>query len=148
MRPPGAESEPPDLSPRQLFLLVSNFVERSFQPSTLLGMTLSLSNGRRCVGSGTETLSFVLNKVVPVGRSTETTVGTTGSTTTTTTTYALVPDEKVEIQSHMGHKVEVTGVMIPAGDSKTTTTTKVEREVCGRRLREAPQASPRISDPA
>jgi hypothetical protein len=82
-----------------------------------------------CVQNGTETRSFVLNKVVPVGRSTETTVGTTGSTTTTTTTtYALVPDEKVEIQSHMGHKVEVTGVMIPAGDSKTTTTTKVERE--------------------
>ena len=81
-----------------------------------------------CVGGGTETRSFVLDKVVPVGRSTETTVGTTGTTTTTTTKYALVPGEKVEIESHMGHKVEVTGVMVPAGDSKTTTTTKVERE--------------------
>ena len=81
-----------------------------------------------CVQGGTETRSFVLDKVVPVGRSTETTVGTTGTTTTTTTQYALIPGEKVEIQSHMGHKVEVTGVMIPAGDSKTTTTTKVERE--------------------
>jgi len=68
-------------------------------------------------------------QVVPVGRSTETTVGTSGTTTTTTTTkYALVPDEKVEIQTHVGHKVEVTGVMIPAGDSKSTTTTKIERE--------------------
>ena len=81
-----------------------------------------------CVQGGSETRSFVLNKVMPVGRSTETTVGTSGTTTTTTTTYALVPGERVEIQSHVGHKVEVTGMMIPAGDSKTTTTTKVERE--------------------
>ena len=81
-----------------------------------------------CVQSGTETRSFVLNKVMPVGKSTETTVGTSGATTTTTTTYALIPDEKVEMQTHVGHKVEVTGVMIPAGDSKTTTTTKIERE--------------------
>jgi hypothetical protein len=81
-----------------------------------------------CVQSGTQTRSFVLDKVVPMGRTTETTVGTAGTTTTTTTTYALVPGERVEIQSHVGHKVEVTGMMIPAGDSKTTTTTKVERE--------------------
>jgi hypothetical protein len=81
-----------------------------------------------CVQGGTETRSFVLDKVVPVSRSTETSVGTAGTTTTTTTRYALVPDEKIEIQSHVGHKVEVTGMMMPAGDSKTTTTTRVERE--------------------
>ena len=81
-----------------------------------------------CIQSGTETKSYDLGKVMPVGRSTETTVGTAGTTTTTTTTYALVPGEQVEIQQHVGQKVEVTGVMIPAGDSKTTTTTKVERE--------------------
>ncbi len=34
-----------------------------------------------CVQNGTETRSFVLDKVMPVGRSTETTVGTTGATT-------------------------------------------------------------------
>src|SRR5439155_26906403 len=68
-----------------------------------------------CVHSGTETRSFVLDKVVPVGRTTETTIGTAGTTTTTTTTYALVPGEKVEFQTHLGHKVEVTGVMVPAG---------------------------------
>jgi len=39
-----------------------------------------------------------------------------------------VPAEKVELQQHVNHKVEVTGLMIPAGDSKTETKTKVERE--------------------
>ena len=77
-----------------------------------------------CMQTGTQPSSFVLAKVVPVGQTT--TVGTSG--TTTTTTYALVPAEKVELLTHVNHKVEVTGVMIPAGDSKTETTTKTERE--------------------
>jgi hypothetical protein len=82
-----------------------------------------------CMQTGTETKSVVLAKVQPVGSTTETAVGTGGVTTTrTTTTYALVPAEKVEFQTHIGHKVEVTGMMIPAGESKTTTETKVERE--------------------
>jgi cytochrome c-type biogenesis protein CcmE len=81
-----------------------------------------------CVQSGNETKTWVLGKVMPVSRSTETTVGTAGTTTTTTTSYALVPGEEVEIQQHVGQKVEVSGIMIPAGESKTTTTTKVERE--------------------
>jgi hypothetical protein len=78
-----------------------------------------------CVQTGTETKSFILNKAVPM--STTTTVGTAG-TTTTTTTYALIPDQKVELQTHVGHKVEVTGMLVPAGDSKVTTTTKVDRD--------------------
>jgi hypothetical protein len=80
-----------------------------------------------CVQTGTETRTFILNHVVPMSRST-TSTGTTGTTTTTTTTYALVPDQKVELETHVGHKVEVTGMMIPAGDSKVTTTTKVDRD--------------------
>jgi hypothetical protein len=81
-----------------------------------------------CVKTGTEAQSFVLDKVVPVGQTTE--VGTSGNvtTSTTTTTYMLVPGEKVTFQQFVGHKVEVTGMMIPGGDSKTTTRTKVERE--------------------
>jgi hypothetical protein len=39
-----------------------------------------------------------------------------------------VPGEKVELKSHVGHKVEVTGIAIPAGDSKTESRTKIERE--------------------
>lgn len=81
-----------------------------------------------CMQTGTETRSVVLAKVQPVSRTTETAVGTSGVTTTTTTSYALVPGEKIEFQTHLGHKVEVTGMMIPAGESKTTTETKVERE--------------------
>ena len=81
-----------------------------------------------CVQAGTEPRSFILAKVMPVGKTTTTEVGTSGTTTTTTTTYALMPAEKVELQQHVNHKVEVTGVMIPAGDSKTETTTKTERE--------------------
>jgi len=77
-----------------------------------------------CMQTGTEPRSFILAKVVPVGKTTE--VGTSG--TTTSTTYMLVPAEKVELQQHVNHKVEVTGLMIPAGDSKTETKTKVERE--------------------
>jgi len=81
-----------------------------------------------CMQTGTEPRSFVLAKVVPVGRTSTTEVGTSGATTTTSTTYALVPAEKVELQTHVNHKVEVTGVMIPAGDSKIETKTKTERE--------------------
>ena len=81
-----------------------------------------------CMQTGTETRSVILAKVQPVSRTTETAVGTSGVTETTTTTYALVPEEKVELQTHVGHKVEVTGTMIPAGESKTKTETKVERE--------------------
>jgi hypothetical protein len=80
-----------------------------------------------CMQTGTEPRSFVLAKVVPVGKTT-TEVGTSGATTTTTTTYMLVPAEKVQLQQHVNHKVEVTGVMIPAGDSKTETKTRTERE--------------------
>jgi hypothetical protein len=77
-----------------------------------------------CVGSGTETRSYILQNVVPV--STTQTTGTGG--TTTITTYALVPEGKVELQEHLGHKVEVTGVLIPAGkgDAKFRVKTKTK----------------------
>jgi hypothetical protein len=80
-----------------------------------------------CVGAGTETRTYVLSKAVPVTRTTET-IGTTGSTSTTETSYTLVPDQTVQVQEHVGHKVEVTGTLVPAGDSKTQTKTKIERE--------------------
>ena len=81
-----------------------------------------------CLQTGTEARSFILDKVVPVGQSTKTEVGTAGEVTkTTVTTYALIPGERVEFQQMVGHKVEVTGVLV-SGDSKTETKTKVERE--------------------
>ena len=83
-----------------------------------------------CVQSGPETRSYVLNKVVPVSQTTETTTtaGTPDTTTTTTTSYALVPGDTVQITEYVGHKVEVTGMLIPGGDVKSETTTKTERE--------------------
>ncbi len=80
-----------------------------------------------CLQTGTETRSFILDKVVPVGTKTEVT-GTAGELTKiTTTTYALIPGEKVEFKKMVGHKVEVTGVLV-SGDSKTQSKTKIERE--------------------
>jgi len=78
-----------------------------------------------CLKTGTEKQTYILDKVVPVSRTTEVT-GTGGAVTTTT--YMLVPGEKVEIERHVGHKVEVTGIVIPAGDIKTETKTKIDRE--------------------
>jgi hypothetical protein len=75
-----------------------------------------------CVQTGTETRTYILQNVVPV--STTATTGTAG--TLTTTTYALVPETKVELQTQVGHKVEVSGVLIPAGkgEAKIKTRTK------------------------
>jgi hypothetical protein len=75
-----------------------------------------------CVQTGTETKTYILQNVVPVRTTTEA-IGTGG--TLTTTSYVLVP-EKVELQEQVGHKVEVTGVVIPAGkgESKIETKTK------------------------
>jgi hypothetical protein len=75
-----------------------------------------------CVGTGTETRTFMLENVVPV--STTETAGTSG--VVSTTTFALIPTGKVEIEQHVGHKVEVSGILVPAGkgDTKFKTRTK------------------------
>jgi hypothetical protein len=78
-----------------------------------------------CLGAGTETRTFVLDKVVPV-TTTKEVAGTGGTVAVTSTSYILIPGEKVVLQQHVGHKVEVTGMLIPEGDSKTKT--KIERE--------------------
>ena len=80
-----------------------------------------------CLQTGTQTKTFMLDKVVPVTKTT-TVEGPGGSATTTSTSYVLIPGEKVQLQENVGHKVEVTGTLIPAGDVKTETTTRVERE--------------------
>ena len=79
-----------------------------------------------CVQTGSETKTYLLDKVVPVTRTERT--GTSG--TVTSTSYVLVPgSETVQFTNLVGHKVEVTGMLIPAGkDIKTRTTTKIERE--------------------
>jgi hypothetical protein len=81
-----------------------------------------------CVQTGTQAKTYVLDKVVPVTKTT-TTDTPTSSTTTQSTSYVLVPGgDSVTVQEHVGHKVEVTGMLIPGGDTKTETTTRIERE--------------------
>ena len=78
-----------------------------------------------CLQTGTEAKTYILDKVVASKTTTEV-VGTSGEMSTVTK-YELVPAEQVELQEHVGHKVEVTGVLIPAGkgDAKIKTETKV-----------------------
>ena len=76
-----------------------------------------------CLQTGTEAKTYILDKVVAT-KTTEA-VGTSGETSTVTK-FDLVPEEMVELQEHVGHKVEVTGVLVPAGkgDAKVKTETK------------------------
>ena len=54
--------------------------------------------------------------------------GTSGdSATLTTTNYVLVPGDRITLTEHVGHKVQVTGVMM-SGDITTKTETKVDRD--------------------
>jgi hypothetical protein len=54
-----------------------------------------------CLGAGTETRTFVLDKVVPV-TTTKEVAGTGGTVAVTSTSYILVPGEKVMLQQHSG----------------------------------------------
>src|SRR4030095_9630883 len=77
-----------------------------------------------CVQTGTQAKTYVLDKVVPVTRTT-TTETPTSSTTTSSTSYVLVPGgDSVTVQEHVGQKVEVTGTLIPGGNTRTETTTR------------------------
>jgi len=75
-----------------------------------------------CVQS-TPAHTYVLEHVAPVSKST--TVNADGSTTTTTT-FALVPEASVQLEPQVGHRVQVTGVMIPAGHGDAEIKTKTE----------------------
>jgi len=77
-----------------------------------------------CLQTGTEAKTYILDKVVQT-KTTEI-VGTSGETATVTK-YELIPSEQVQMQEHVGHKVEVTGVLVPAGkgDAKIKTETKL-----------------------
>jgi hypothetical protein len=81
-----------------------------------------------CVQTGTQAKTYVLDKVVPVTKTT-TTETPTSTTTTQSTSYVLVPGgDSVTVQEHVGQKVEVTGTLIPGGNTRTETTTRTDRE--------------------
>jgi hypothetical protein len=114
------------------FALAASAIAVNAQDTTVKSKTKSSGGEAQtvsytgCVAAGTESRTYVLDKVVPVSRTTTTDLQTGESNSSTT--YALVPGERVEVQQHVGKKVEVTGTMIPGGDSKTETTTKVDRD--------------------
>lgn len=88
-----------------------------------------------CVQTGTKTSNYILANVVPVSQTTTTaTTGTAGTTseTSTATTYELVPTRTVQIREQVGHKVEVTGVLIPERGGKSRTKEKIEHEHGGK----------------
>ena len=80
-----------------------------------------------CVATGSETTTYVLNHVVPVSKTVE---DRSGAVSTTTTSYVLEPgSDTVTFTKLVGHKVEVTGVMIPGGkETKVEKKTKIERD--------------------
>ena len=88
-----------------------------------------------CLQTGESTTTYMLDNAVPVKETkTQTTVGASGlpeTTTTTTTKYVLVPGERVDLKTNIGHKVQVTAILIPAGDDKSKITTQTKTKVEG-----------------
>jgi hypothetical protein len=76
-----------------------------------------------CVQTGSQAKTYVLDRVQPVRKTTE--FNTDGSTTTTTT-YSIVSDTAVQLEPQVGHRVEVQGVLIPAGHGDASIKTKTE----------------------
>ena len=95
-----------------------------------------------CVQTGTQAKTYVLDKVVPVTKTT-TTETPTSSTTTSSTSYVLVPGESVTVQEHVGQKVEVTGTLIPAGDEPARRPPRRQSARTGRTARLARAPRPR-----
>jgi acyl-CoA synthetase (NDP forming) len=104
----------------------ANAQETTKEKIKVKGGTAQTVSYTGCVASGTETTTYLLNHVVPVTK----TVEDRGTTVTTTTSYVLEPgSDTITFTKLVGHKVEVTGVMIPAGkETKVEKKTKIDRE--------------------
>lgn len=87
-----------------------------------------------CMTSAASTDSFFLENAFPVKEGkTETKIERSGDQIKTTTSgkYMLVPGAQVDFQKEVGRRVEVTAILIPAGDDKTKIETKTETHVKG-----------------
>ena len=95
-----------------------------------------------CLASAPGAAGFMLENAVPVAMKetkTENSVDAAGmpqTVTTTTTKYVLVPGEKVDLARSVGNKVEITAILIPAGDDHSKVETQSKTEVNGRRTQE------------
>ena len=109
--------------------VVANAQETTKEKIKVKGGAAQTVSYTGCVATGAETTTYVLNQVVPVTKTAEAS-GTTGTVSTTTTSYVLVPgSDTITFTKLVGHKVEVTGVMIPGGkETKVEKKTKIERD--------------------
>lgn len=112
-----------------VFLGVHGYAQQDPATTTQDQTKVKVEHGKEvtvtgCLQTGTAAKTYILDRLEPV-RTAEV-VGTSGETMTVTK-YELVPAEKVELEEQVGHKVEVTGVRIPAGegDAKIKTETKL-----------------------
>jgi hypothetical protein len=110
------------------FGVAANGQEKTKQETKIKGDAAQTMTYAGCVATGAQTTTYLLNNSIPVTKTVEQQKGT--GTVTTTTSYVLVPgSDKITFTNLVGHKVEVTGVMIPAGkDTKVESKTKIERE--------------------
>jgi hypothetical protein len=110
------------------FGLAANAQEQTKQKTKIKGSSETVSY-TGCVATGAQTTTYLLNNSVPVTKTVEQ-KGPAGTVTSTTTSYVLVPgSDSVTFTNLVGHKVEVTGIMIPAGkETKVESKTKIERE--------------------
>jgi acyl-CoA synthetase (NDP forming) len=106
--------------------VVANAQETTKEKIKVKGGAAQTVSYTGCVATGSETTTYLLNHAVPVTK----TVEDRGTVSTTTTSYVLVPgSDTVTFTKLVGHKVEVSGVMIPAGkETKVESKTKIERE--------------------
>ena len=110
------------------FGLAANAQEQIKQKTKIKGDAQTVSY-TGCVATGAQTTTYLLNNSVPVTKTVEQ-KGTTGTVTTTTKSYVLVPgSDTITFTNLVGHKVQVTGIMVPAGkETKVESKTKIERE--------------------
>ena len=106
----------------------ANAQEQSKQKTKIKGSEQTVSY-TGCVATGAQTTTYLLNNSVPVTKTVEQ-KGATGTVTTTTKSYVLVPgSDTITFTNLVGHKVQVTGIMVPAGkETKVESKTKIERE--------------------
>lgn len=85
-----------------------------------------------CLQSGVDTGTFVLSNVSPIAAPVEehAAVGTAGAVTT----YELMPRSGVNLNAHVGHRVEITALELPAAtatddDSKVKVKSKTKVKI-------------------
>jgi hypothetical protein len=100
---------------------------QSYQPATSSSAQMEKSvTLTGCLAAGKDPGTFVLRSVTKSGmnqgQSSQNKSGAKPSELAKTEpSYALIPEGKVDLKSHLGHKVEVTGMIAESSKSNTST---------------------------